>query len=113
MSRGGSPWVCRTCGLQYTATETPPEKCKTCLDERQYVGADVRLLSKACVSAATFQLPARLLSLLVVRQVFVMVLSLRCHATILYDSMHVCSSSHASTILARLHAWCPARRADC
>jgi hypothetical protein len=40
MSRGGSPWVCRTCGLQYTATETPPDKCKTCLDERQYVGAD-------------------------------------------------------------------------
>ena len=56
MSRGGSPWVCRTCGLQYTATETPPDKCKTCLDERQYVGADVSQLTTTCASAATLQL---------------------------------------------------------
>lgn len=82
MSRGGSPWVCRTCGLQYTATETPPEKCKTCLDERQYVGADVSLLSMAYVSAATVQLP-----LVVVRQD--LLLSPQFYATSMYGSMHV------------------------
>jgi hypothetical protein len=58
MSRGGSPWVCRTCGLQYTATETPPDKCKTCLDERQYVGADVsQLPPPGCMMPTVLAVP--------------------------------------------------------
>lgn len=30
--------VCRTCGVQYAPSETPPLACPICLDERQYVG---------------------------------------------------------------------------
>ena len=33
-------FICRTCGIQYAATDTPPETCKICSDERQYVGHD-------------------------------------------------------------------------
>jgi glyoxylase-like metal-dependent hydrolase (beta-lactamase superfamily II) len=31
-------YVCVTCGTQFPATETPPEACPICQDERQYIG---------------------------------------------------------------------------
>jgi glyoxylase-like metal-dependent hydrolase (beta-lactamase superfamily II) len=31
-------YICRTCGVQYAPTTTPPEHCPICEDERQYVG---------------------------------------------------------------------------
>ena len=31
-------FVCVTCGMQYAASEKPPDGCPVCLDERQYVG---------------------------------------------------------------------------
>ncbi|HWE62267.1 MAG TPA: MBL fold metallo-hydrolase [Chloroflexota bacterium] len=31
-------YICITCGTQFAATETPPERCPICEDERQYVG---------------------------------------------------------------------------
>jgi hypothetical protein len=31
-------FICRTCGTQFAATETPPAACPICSDERQYVG---------------------------------------------------------------------------
>jgi glyoxylase-like metal-dependent hydrolase (beta-lactamase superfamily II) len=31
-------YICVTCGVQYAATERPPERCPVCEDERQYVG---------------------------------------------------------------------------
>lgn len=30
-------YVCRTCGVQHAASETPPSRCAICEDERQYV----------------------------------------------------------------------------
>ncbi len=31
-------YICVTCGVQYAASEEPPEHCPICEDERQYVG---------------------------------------------------------------------------
>lgn len=31
-------FICVTCGVQYAETETPPEHCLICEDERQYIG---------------------------------------------------------------------------
>ena len=31
-------FICRTCGVQYAPSETPPTRCPICEDERQYVG---------------------------------------------------------------------------
>lgn len=31
-------FICKTCGVQYAATEAPPAACDVCNDERQYVG---------------------------------------------------------------------------
>jgi hypothetical protein len=31
-------YICETCGVQYAASEQPPEHCPICEDERQYVG---------------------------------------------------------------------------
>jgi glyoxylase-like metal-dependent hydrolase (beta-lactamase superfamily II) len=31
-------FICRTCGVQHAAGGTPPERCRICEDERQYVG---------------------------------------------------------------------------
>lgn len=31
-------FICETCGAQFAATESPPEHCPICEDERQYVG---------------------------------------------------------------------------
>lgn len=31
-------FICRTCGVQYAPSSTPPEHCPICEDERQYVG---------------------------------------------------------------------------
>lgn len=31
-------FICVTCGTQFAATETEPDQCPICLDERQYVG---------------------------------------------------------------------------
>jgi glyoxylase-like metal-dependent hydrolase (beta-lactamase superfamily II) len=31
-------FICVTCGVQYEATDSPPEHCLICEDERQYVG---------------------------------------------------------------------------
>jgi hypothetical protein len=31
-------FICVTCGVQYAETQTPPEHCLICEDERQYVG---------------------------------------------------------------------------
>jgi hypothetical protein len=33
-------YICATCGTQFAATETPPEHCPICEDERQYIGWD-------------------------------------------------------------------------
>ncbi len=33
-------YMCATCGVQYAATEHPPEHCLICEDERQYIGAN-------------------------------------------------------------------------
>jgi glyoxylase-like metal-dependent hydrolase (beta-lactamase superfamily II) len=33
-----SLYICRTCGVQFTASNQPPERCPICEDERQYVG---------------------------------------------------------------------------
>lgn len=30
-------YICRTCGLQYPPSDTPPAQCKVCSDDRQYV----------------------------------------------------------------------------
>ena len=35
-----TPYICVTCGTQFTETGTPPERCPICEDERQYVGHD-------------------------------------------------------------------------
>lgn len=35
-----SNYICVTCGTQYAETAGPPEHCKICQDERQYIGAD-------------------------------------------------------------------------
>lgn len=32
-------YICTTCGVQYAESETPPEQCLICEDERQYVNA--------------------------------------------------------------------------
>lgn len=37
---GAQPYLCITCGSQFSATEGPPKECPICLDERQYVGAN-------------------------------------------------------------------------
>jgi hypothetical protein len=31
-------WICVTCGSQFAASETAPESCPICTDQRQYVG---------------------------------------------------------------------------
>ena len=31
-------FICMTCGVQHAASETPPEHCPICEDERQYIG---------------------------------------------------------------------------
>ena len=31
-------YICMTCGVQYAATDAPPEHCPICEDERQYIG---------------------------------------------------------------------------
>lgn len=31
-------WICLTCGVQHADTESPPQRCAICSDERQYVG---------------------------------------------------------------------------
>ena len=33
-------YICKTCGVQYAETESPPEHCLICEDERQYIGPD-------------------------------------------------------------------------
>ncbi len=34
-----TPFLCATCGTQYEPSDTPPEGCAICLDERQFVPA--------------------------------------------------------------------------
>ncbi|HEY7283505.1 MAG TPA: MBL fold metallo-hydrolase [Actinomycetota bacterium] len=36
-------FICATCGVQHPDTETPPERCAICDDERQYPGPDGQL----------------------------------------------------------------------
>lgn len=31
-------FICKTCGVQFAATDAPPDRCPICDDERQYVG---------------------------------------------------------------------------
>ena len=31
-------YICTTCGIQYADTVLPPEHCRICEDERQYIG---------------------------------------------------------------------------
>ena len=31
-------YICRTCGVQYAESESPPQRCLICDDERQYIG---------------------------------------------------------------------------
>ena len=33
-------YICRTCGVEFTESEEPPESCPICQDPRQYVGWD-------------------------------------------------------------------------
>ena len=33
-------YICRTCGIQHAASDSPPTRCPICEDERQYVGWD-------------------------------------------------------------------------
>src|ERR687885_324652 len=33
-----SNFICTTCGVQYSESVLPPERCLICEDERQYVG---------------------------------------------------------------------------
>jgi glyoxylase-like metal-dependent hydrolase (beta-lactamase superfamily II) len=33
-------FICSTCGQQYAESERPPERCRICEDERQYVGTN-------------------------------------------------------------------------
>lgn len=33
----GGPYVCLTCGAHYPAGAEPPDPCRICADERQYV----------------------------------------------------------------------------
>ncbi len=33
-------YICKTCGVQYAETASPPELCRICSDERQYIGPD-------------------------------------------------------------------------
>jgi hypothetical protein len=35
---GLSAWICVTCGVQHAPAATPPDHCRICEDERQYVG---------------------------------------------------------------------------
>jgi len=35
-----TPWVCRTCGNQCAPSAAPPEACRICSDERQYVAPE-------------------------------------------------------------------------
>jgi hypothetical protein len=40
MARGSSTaWICRTCANQYAPTPAPPDACRICTDDRQYVPA--------------------------------------------------------------------------
>ncbi|MFL6596206.1 MAG: MBL fold metallo-hydrolase [Chthoniobacterales bacterium] len=32
-----TPFICKTCGTQFAETQSPPNECKICEDERQYV----------------------------------------------------------------------------
>ena len=36
----GTPFICVTCGTQFSESEKPPAGCAICLDERQYVNPD-------------------------------------------------------------------------
>jgi hypothetical protein len=31
-------WICITCGSQFAQSQTPPQACPICLDQRQYIG---------------------------------------------------------------------------
>ncbi len=31
-------YICKTCGTQFTASDTPPARCPICEDDRQYIG---------------------------------------------------------------------------
>src|SRR5579859_733968 len=31
-------YICKTCGVQYAETDSPPDHCRICEDERQYIG---------------------------------------------------------------------------
>lgn len=35
-----TPYICVTCGTQFTETQAAPENCPICEDERQYIGHD-------------------------------------------------------------------------
>lgn len=35
-----TPFICGTCGVQFTPSEGPPDRCPVCEDQRQYVGWD-------------------------------------------------------------------------
>src|SRR5579875_423142 len=37
---GGTPYLCVTCGTQFTESARPPARCPICEDERQYVHPD-------------------------------------------------------------------------
>jgi rubrerythrin len=38
MERKMENYICMTCGVQHRETDTPPEHCPICEDERQYIG---------------------------------------------------------------------------
>ena len=50
-----SNYICITCGGQFTETETPPERCPICEDERQYVNPRGQSWTTVDVLAAAHQ----------------------------------------------------------
>jgi len=48
-------WICVTCAVQQADTDTPPEQCPICEDERQYVGWDGQQWTTAAELAADHQ----------------------------------------------------------
>jgi hypothetical protein len=48
-------YICVTCGHQYKETDSPPEHCLICEDERQYIGHKGQLWTTISEMQKTFQ----------------------------------------------------------
>jgi hypothetical protein len=48
-------WICTTCGTQFAQSETPPQACPICSDQRQYIGDEgQRWTTLATMQAGNF-----------------------------------------------------------